>query len=265
MYVINSPILSEKQKEILETLIASYDVACVVVTGSHSHGTNHANSDVDIKVVFIPTLKQQILNTYKAYDKKVYIKDKIEISLISIGYYLQNLTSGDPVSLEVMFANPTCVLYHSNLWSKLVENRVSILSKNLSKLHGYVTKSQEALLADSIVDLGYVGIYDNGVDLRQLNSLSHVIRLTEFATYLLLTPLKPFNLNDADKHVKLKTGNMDSDITLWIMDKLTTRRVTYDKALHNSHLPVFSDNDLLLTLTANEMARKHVLQTGGLF
>lgn len=128
MYTIKSPILNTIQKEILETMIKPYDVICVVITGSHLHGTNHVNSDVDVKVVFLPTLKQRVLNTHKAYNKEVFLDDKIEISLISIGNYVQSLTSGDATSLEMLFAKPECIVYYSALWNKLVENRVSVLS-----------------------------------------------------------------------------------------------------------------------------------------
>lgn len=122
--------------------------------GSHLYGTNTENSDVDYKGIYIPDSKDIIMGTYK---KTINItrskehgerntKNDIDIEYFSLDRFLELLTQGQTVALDILFGfnREDCKDEESfDLIRKIYIYRNRILSKNVNAFLGYA-KAQAA-------------------------------------------------------------------------------------------------------------------------
>lgn len=117
--------------------------------GSKLYGTDSANSDTDIKGVFLPKKedlllakapKHYILNTNKSGSNT---KDDVDESYLSLHYFIELLTQGETNALDMFFSftNEKASLYKSPIYEKMIENADKFITKNVSKYLGYC-KSQ---------------------------------------------------------------------------------------------------------------------------
>lgn len=125
-----------------------------ILFGSHLYGTETENSDIDLKGIYLPSAKEICLSSYKktimtCRPKKTYErnnKDDIDIEIFSLDRYIQLLTEGQTVALDVLFAP-------MHMWKDktkdsvmlrfLYHNRDKLLTKNVNAFVGYA-KQQAA-------------------------------------------------------------------------------------------------------------------------
>lgn len=138
---------------ILETFLfenSNLDIIFLCKFGSHLYGTFTEDSDQDFKGVFIPTIKECILNkipksiSYKSKkDQKNQIKnskDDVDIELYSVQYFLKLLQKGDTGSLDMLHAplnNKDLVIIKTEHWHFLNIHRNDFYTTNLSAFVGY--------------------------------------------------------------------------------------------------------------------------------
>lgn len=80
--------------------------------GSHLYGTDTPNSDLDLKGIYLPTAREIVLHTYKktistTRPKRDYErnnKDDVDIEIFSLDRYVELLTQGQTVALDMLFA-----------------------------------------------------------------------------------------------------------------------------------------------------------------
>lgn len=125
-----------------------YKIIFLTKFGSHLYGFSNENSDTDIKGVFVPSAEDMLTKTdidhwsYSTGNKDAKnTKDDIDVELFSIHKYLDMLSRGITVALDIHFAesNPDCYIQHDNkLWSDIVQKHGSkLISRNLKSFFGY--------------------------------------------------------------------------------------------------------------------------------
>lgn len=123
--------------------------------GSHLYGTSTPESDLDFKGIYLPTAKEIILGTYK---KTIAItrpkrtnerntKDDIDIDIYSLDRFLELLTEGQTVALDMLFCNPSDISDITNegllVMQQIYDNREKLLTRNVNSFVGYA-KQQAA-------------------------------------------------------------------------------------------------------------------------
>jgi len=116
-----------------------------VYRGSHSYGTNHKDSDIDLGGVCIPP-KDYIIgyHHFEQYENKNYTnfsafnksKQPAEIVIYGLHKFI-NLASGcNPNSIEYLFTNQTHILFINDFGKELIDNRHLFLSKKARHTFG---------------------------------------------------------------------------------------------------------------------------------
>jgi hypothetical protein len=123
-----------------------YDVVFLTQYGSHLYGFNNENSDTDIKGVYLPSVSDLVTQTAPEHwtrstggkDSKN-TKDDIDVELFSLHKYLDMLSKGITVALDIHFAssNKQCTLHTCDIWRYVELNGTRLISKNLRSLFGY--------------------------------------------------------------------------------------------------------------------------------
>lgn len=123
--------------------------------GSHLYGTSTEQSDLDLKSIYVPTAREIVLGQYKptistTRPKKIYernTKDDVDIEIFSLDRYLQLLSQGQTVALDVFFAPPESFTELSSdlqyIWQTIQENKDKLIHKNIASFLGYA-KQQAA-------------------------------------------------------------------------------------------------------------------------
>lgn len=115
--------------------------------GSALYGTSTPNSDLDIKSIYLPTAREIVLGNYKktiSTTRPKFIgerntKDDVDIEVFSLDRYLQLLSQGQAVALDMLFAGKEMFLEGSSteLLDHIRKNRNEVLSKDISAFFGY--------------------------------------------------------------------------------------------------------------------------------
>ena len=118
--------------------------------GSNLYGTNGPNSDLDIKSIYIPTAREIVLGNYKktintSRPKAICErnnKDDIDLEVVSLCRYLELLTEGQTMALDMLFAAPHIMHTYINpklwhIWQHIYVNKEKLLSKDVTAFIGY--------------------------------------------------------------------------------------------------------------------------------
>ena len=113
--------------------------------GSHVYGTNTPKSDEDFKVVFIPNVRDILLqratktsrnhSTGDSADKNV--AGDVDVEEFSLHGYLKLLCDGQTVALDMLFVPDEHILETTFEWSWLCAERESFISRNVAPFVGY--------------------------------------------------------------------------------------------------------------------------------
>lgn len=111
-------------------------------TGSYLFGAATPNSDIDVSGIFLPSKKQMLIDkktTYIKYksesDEKSYWKDRFEITLFSLQFFLSLLKKNDINSIDLLhsYMSPSKILQVNTLSSRGI---LSVATEN-HKIQGY--------------------------------------------------------------------------------------------------------------------------------
>lgn len=137
---INSVHMDELMKKLdgRKTLVLS-------IHGSNLYGLNGENSDLDMKGVFFPTLKELVLNRFPSVikysssnDSKKCTKDDVEVELYSIHHFFKLLKEGDTGAISLIYTPTHQICSQRPSWQTILENKNLFLSKNMAGLLGFV-------------------------------------------------------------------------------------------------------------------------------
>ena len=117
--------------QIKESLIFS------TLYGSKLYGTDGPNSDTDIRGVFIPSMKDLLLD--RAPKHMTIKNDEQDVSYLSLHYFLQLLTQGETNCLDMFFSytNKKAQISNSPWYEQLIENKGKLITSNVAKYLGY--------------------------------------------------------------------------------------------------------------------------------
>ena len=115
-----------------------------VTHGSHLFGTNTETSDMDIKSVVQPSVEEILLgkvNWSKAVgadDTRANTKDDVDDERHDLLRYMQMLTNGQPMALEILFAPDHFHIGDTHpVWRELQANSDRLISRKSQKFLGY--------------------------------------------------------------------------------------------------------------------------------
>lgn len=115
-----------------------------VTHGSHLFGTSTPASDMDIKSVVQPTVEEILLGDVNwsraigADDTRANTKDDVDEEHHDLLRYMQMLTTGQPMALEILFAPDQFHLGEAHpVWRELQNNSDLLISRKSEKFLGY--------------------------------------------------------------------------------------------------------------------------------
>lgn len=123
--------------------------------GSHLYGTDTPNSDLDLKGIYLPTAREIVLHSYKKTisttrpkrEHERNNKDDVDIEIFSLDRYVELLTQGQTVALDMLFAPLSSYTFSGDgvdILLSIYKNREKFLSKSMcNSFFGYA-KQQAA-------------------------------------------------------------------------------------------------------------------------
>jgi len=108
-----------------------------VICGSHLYGLNSEGSDVDRKIVYIPSKEDCFLNKIGKVKQSTSKEEDVEI--LTIQEFIKQACGGQTNVLDMIHADRDNVLYCSDrgLWSIIQANREKLYTKRMGALAGY--------------------------------------------------------------------------------------------------------------------------------
>lgn len=116
--------------------------------GSHLYGTSTKDSDTDYKGIFLPDIKDVVLNkipksltsdTKKNSDTKN-SPDDIDTEIYSLQYFIKLACEGQTVALDMLHAPENMIVEGSGIWDEIVKNKEQFYTKNLKAFVGYARR-----------------------------------------------------------------------------------------------------------------------------
>lgn len=119
-----------------------------ILHGSHLYGTNTEKSDLDYKSVFIPSGEEILIGRYKTAKSESTgspqsknTKDDVDTCEYSLGRFLNLVSAGDTVCMDMLFAPEDKCTLITDEWRSLTSDlKKHILSKNISAYMGYLRR-----------------------------------------------------------------------------------------------------------------------------
>jgi len=123
--------------------------------GSHLYGTNTENSDTDIFGVFVPNIEDILMNNIPKHisfstsnHKRKNTKDDIDVVMVSLQYFLNELNKGDINMLATLFSmsNPDNIIFKDG-FEFIFNNRHNLITRRVLKKgsFGYIFKQRNNL------------------------------------------------------------------------------------------------------------------------
>lgn len=132
------PELTLEQKSWLEEQTSKVNTIFIGVHGSHLYGLDREGSDIDIKVIYLPSKQDLILGqAVKTYNKKNEDLD-IEVEMKSLSSFLKSAGSADTNCIDLLHAPDEMVLFESELWKEIKQHKGNLYAKNMKGLVGYI-------------------------------------------------------------------------------------------------------------------------------
>ena len=113
------------------------DIIFKAIVGSHAHGTNIPESDIDIKGVYLQSPENVLIRGYQ---------QQVEITADETYYELRRFIdlccTGNPTMLELAFSPEDCIEYKHPVFDMLLEHKEMFLTKACKWSFGGYAKSQ---------------------------------------------------------------------------------------------------------------------------
>lgn len=115
------------------------------IYGSHLYGTNIVTSDKDYKGIFMPEIKNLILqNVAKSFNSTTSknnieknTKDDVDCEIYSLHYFIKLALDGQTVALDMIHCPKEKTIITSEIWEFIKKNRAKFYTKNLKSYLGY--------------------------------------------------------------------------------------------------------------------------------
>lgn len=115
-----------------------------IITGSHLYGLANENSDVDYKIVRIPSKEDCYLNRIGRIKQST--SDEEDYEIIPIQEFIKQACSAQTNVMDMIHAPKDKIVYCNNwdLWNKIVDNRAKLYTKHMKGILGFcISQSQK--------------------------------------------------------------------------------------------------------------------------
>lgn len=200
------------------TLGKGFTVEGIYLQGSQNYGTDHENSDVDSKMVIVPTIDSLLRG--KKFSSEITLQGNVKVSVKTFPEYAELFFKGNVNNLEMLFTP-----YYTGgvLVDQVKPSREDIVQSvkrtMLDAAVGMMMQKRKSLLSGTVTTQPFVNVhgYDNK-DAIHILRLGNLVRRTilgeKFEDVLIVEPeIKPFML-------QLRNGEFDSEFVQNWSDKL---------------------------------------------
>ena len=123
--------------------VGQHNLLMLIQHGSHLYGTDTPTSDMDLKGVFMPSVKQIMLGKipkcYNYQSKKdsegKNTENDIDVELFSLHYFIELACKGETISIDMLHA--TDAIVWTAVWNELYEQRARFYTKDMRAFVGY--------------------------------------------------------------------------------------------------------------------------------
>lgn len=131
-------VVSGQQMEWLTQKLEGFEVLSATVHGSHLYGLNREGSDVDIKVVYLPSFDDLLIGeSIKTHNYKNPELD-IEVEIKSLPSFLKSAKSCDTNCIDILHTPPDLQISTTTMWETIRGFRSDLYSKNMRGIIGYI-------------------------------------------------------------------------------------------------------------------------------
>jgi len=120
-------------------------IVCEMLFGSHLYGTSTPESDKDFFGVYMPSLNevlsgqvQDVINLSTASSDSKNTSEDVDRTFYSFPKFIREVIKGNTTALDMLHAPDSALLYTSDVWKALRENRSKAYTKNMRTFVGYV-------------------------------------------------------------------------------------------------------------------------------
>lgn len=157
----------------IENILSEHNVLLLARFGSHLYGTATPESDIDYKGIYMPTMKDILLNrvkksinfdTNKSNEKNS--ADDIDCELYSIHHFMHLASRGETVGIDLLHVNEENIIHSEPIWDMIQENRGMFYTSEMNAFVGYCrTQAAKYGLRGSRLDAADELLYElNAVD-----------------------------------------------------------------------------------------------------
>lgn len=170
--------------------------------GSRLYGTATADSDIDIRGVFLPSAADLLLQTDHHFERKSPINarkaaDELDQQSDSLKRFLHLAAGGHPAAVEMLFAPKSAIIATSLVWETIVQNRNLIISKQNNAMYGYCRAG-----------VSRVENYTGGRGFISMREFSHIVRILTETIELARDNTITFPLLSAGEILEIKAGRV---------------------------------------------------------
>lgn len=130
--------LSEKESNWVSECLEGLEIVFLAIHGSVLYGLDNENSDIDLKAVYVPTMKQLMygksLETFQFKNKEL----DIEMEVKSLPDFLLSAKSCDTNCIDMLHIPQDKILLDSVLWNELQSYKSDLYAKNMDGVIGYI-------------------------------------------------------------------------------------------------------------------------------
>lgn len=154
----------DEERQIFHKEVAQYKVLFATVSGSHLYGTSTKTSDVDVRGVVFPLVKDVLgLGSFDQLERR----KPLDLTMYGLKKYVSLALDANPNILELLFAPTTgdTVFAYTKTWQRLVDIRDLFLSKRIAKTYiGYAESQLRDMQRHRDWLLGKVPVQPNPLD-----------------------------------------------------------------------------------------------------
>lgn len=216
----------------------NHDWFVICVQGSQNYGMADENSDVDSKMLLIPTLEELVLNK-PAISHTLILENEEHVDCKDIRDYFKIIRKQNINFMEIFFTDYFIVNpKYSDLWYDILANREDIAQSNIYRflkcIKGMAHEKQHALCHEYPSKMDIIMKY--GYDGKQL---SHAIRILDFAKRYVLGNesykdcLTPRNVKCLKNLKRNNAGISKTEAIEWMED--TVNEVDFFEAQQNKY------------------------------
>jgi len=185
-------MLNDKQLEWLDEQLQGLDILSSSVHGSWLYGLEREGSDVDVKVIYLPTFDDLLMGeSIKTFNKKNDELD-IEVEIKSLPSFVKSCKSADTNCMDILHTPDNLQILSTPQWEDIKANREFMYAKNMKGILGYI-KTHSAKYTNKITRF------------NEMNSLLEELQYVEDSVALKDTTLPEIIARKGYKYIKTVT------------------------------------------------------------